>query len=128
MNNNVISSFPCSYRMAWEAPFPASIDDVTDAAVWFMRNLDQYNIDPDRIAVAGDSAGGNLAAALCQRLTRQEIQRPSENEISRLVYPALQAFDLTLPSYQQNFQEWPTMVLTKTGMAAFLQHLHTRKF
>ncbi len=69
MDNNAISSFPCSYRMAWEAPFPASIDDVTDAAVWFMRNLDQYNIDPDRIAVAGDSAGGNLAAALCQRLT-----------------------------------------------------------
>ncbi|XP_072033829.1 arylacetamide deacetylase-like [Amphiura filiformis] len=108
------------YRLAWEAPFPASIDDVTDATIWFITHADKYNVDPQRIAVAGDSAGGNLAAALCQRLTFDAKYKDiPKMKFQGLVYPALQAFDLDLPSYQQNSQEMATLILTKYGMADF---------
>lgn len=50
------------YRLSGEAIFPAAISDVKAAIRFIKANAEKYNIDPDRIAVWGDSAGGNLAA------------------------------------------------------------------
>jgi len=49
------------YRLAKTAPAPAAVEDVLQAARWFRQNARRYGVDPNRIVVTGDSAGGHLA-------------------------------------------------------------------
>lgn len=51
-----------SVRLSWQAPFPAQIHDVKAAIRWLRAHTDDYPIDPNRIGIMGDSAGGHLAA------------------------------------------------------------------
>ncbi|MEZ4459865.1 MAG: alpha/beta hydrolase [bacterium] len=53
-----------NYRLAPRHPYPAAIDDVFAAYLWTLRHIAQYGGDPDRIVVAGESAGANLACGL----------------------------------------------------------------
>jgi acetyl esterase len=55
--------FAIDYRLAPEARFPGAFDDVVAALKWVGDNGRQIGIDPSRLAIGGDSAGGNLAAA-----------------------------------------------------------------
>lgn len=84
------------YRRAPENPFPAALDDSYRVVCEVAENHDHYHIDPSRIALAGDSAGGNLSAAVSLR-ARDEGGPILAAQI--LVYPALCA-DFSLPAYR----------------------------
>lgn len=73
------------YRLAPEHPFPAASDDVFAALRWMHDNADELGIDPARIAVAGESAGAGLAAALAQRAHDEGVPVAFQ----ALVYPML---------------------------------------
>ncbi|WP_313804422.1 alpha/beta hydrolase [Sphingobium sp.] len=60
------------YRMAPEHKFPTAVNDAATALDWACANIASYGGDPDRIIVAGDSAGGTLATVLAQRSARGE--------------------------------------------------------
>ncbi|MFN8017504.1 MAG: alpha/beta hydrolase [Acidimicrobiales bacterium] len=74
------------YRLAPEDPFPAGLDDCLAALEWLHDDAASLGVDPERIAVGGDSAGGGLAAALAQR-ARDEGGPPIRFQL--LVYPML---------------------------------------
>jgi len=74
------------YRLAPEHPFPAALEDASAAFVWARAHAQELGADPARIAVGGDSAGGNLAAALSQLAIREGTPAPA---LQLLLYPAL---------------------------------------
>lgn len=73
------------YRLAPEHPFPAGLDDSFAALAWLHAHASELRIDPHRIAVGGDSAGGGLAACLAQRAHDGGL----EVAFQLLVYPML---------------------------------------
>lgn len=74
------------YRYAPKHPFPAGLDDCYSALKWIVSHAQKLNIDPDRIAVGGNSAGSGLAAALAQlAYDRKEI----DIAFQLLIYPML---------------------------------------
>ncbi|MGN6818766.1 MAG: alpha/beta hydrolase [Sphingomonas sp.] len=82
------------YRLAPEHPFPAGLDDCTAAFAWARREAQRLGCDPDRIALGGESAGGNLTAALALRLRDAGEAQP----LFQLIVHPVTDFTLSTPS------------------------------
>ncbi|XP_037698341.1 arylacetamide deacetylase-like isoform X2 [Choloepus didactylus] len=112
-----------NYRLAPKYHFPAQFEDVYNALRWFLRQkvLSKYRVNPERICVSGDSAGGNLAAAVTQQLLHDPDVK-TKLKIQSLIYPALQPLVLDSPSYQEN-SHYP--VLSKSLTVRFWSEYFT---
>ena len=103
------------YRLAPEHKFPAGIEDAIASFCYVHERARSFGIDPDRIAVGGDSAGGNLAAVVCN--VQKDAGGPSP-AFQLLVYPAT---DLAreMPSHR-TFAEGYMLDASTTGW--FMDH------
>ena len=103
------------YRLAPEHKFPAAVEDAYSATKWTANSATNFSGDPRRIAVGGDSAGGNLAAAV-SLMARDKHGPPIVFQL--LIYPATNhAFDTT--SYSDNAEGY---WLSKDDMRWFWNH------
>jgi acetyl esterase len=107
--------FSVAYRLAPESPYPAALDDAVTALRCVFDQAVPWGIDPSRVAVAGDSSGGNLAAAAAIRW-RDEGGPGLAAQL--LIYPVTlcalepEGYDATLE----------TAFLTAPGMAWYTRH------
>ncbi|RUL83106.1 alpha/beta hydrolase [Tautonia sociabilis] len=85
------------YRLAPEHPFPAAIDDTLDAFRFLLAEAGALGVDPSRVAVGGDSAGGNLAIASC--LKARELGEPLP-AFQLLIYPVADS-SCSTPSFEE---------------------------
>uniref|UniRef100_A0A8C3UFN6 Alpha/beta hydrolase fold-3 domain-containing protein n=1 Tax=Catharus ustulatus TaxID=91951 RepID=A0A8C3UFN6_CATUS len=88
------------YRLSPEHPYPGQYFDCLSATLYFMRNLEEYHVDPGLIIISGDSCGANFATVICQILLNDRDLPKVRAQV--LLYPGLQGLDFQLPSYQQN--------------------------
>lgn len=80
-----IKIYSVGYRLAPEYPFPVPLEDCCAAFSWVLDNAEELGIDANRISVGGDSAGGNMSAALC--LKRRDLgQKMPKGQL--LIYPS----------------------------------------
>jgi acetyl esterase len=75
-----------NYRRSWEARFPAAFDDVLAGFVDAVDRAEELGVARDRIAIVGDSAGGNLASAVALHLATDPRHRP---KLVALIYPVV---------------------------------------
>jgi len=100
------------YRLAPEHPFPAPLDDCYQALRWVVDNADKLNIDPTRVAVGGDSAGGNLSAAVS---LKSKMEGGPSLSYQLLIYPVTDTA-MDTPSYEENKEGY---MLTRDSMVWF---------
>jgi acetyl esterase len=108
------------YRMGPEHKFPAAYDDTVAAFNWTVAHAASLGIDASRIAIGGDSAGGNLSAAACLGLRGQAVQPAFQ----LLIYPATIMWQDTA-SYHANGKGY---MLTQESIAYYTEnYLRTRE-
>jgi acetyl esterase len=103
------------YRLAPEHRYPAAVDDCIAATRWVRANAAELALDPTRVAVGGDSAGGNLAAVVAID-ARDRGDAPFALQL--LIYPATDQHR-SLPSHVENGQGY---LLTRDTMDYFTNH------
>lgn len=100
------------YRLAPENPFPKPFNDCYDAFEWLANNQKNLGIDSDTVIIAGESCGGNLAAAVC--LKARDTNGPSISA-QLLIYPIITA-KIDSENYQKSADQY---FLTESAMRFF---------
>jgi acetyl esterase/lipase len=109
------------YRRAPEHPFPTPVEDAYAALRWINEHAAELGVDPDRIGVMGDSAGGGMAAALTilarerggPKITRQILLMPMLDDRTRTPDP--QIASNVLWSYDDSATAWPALLGEQAG-------------
>jgi acetyl esterase len=104
------------YRLSPECKYPGALNDAYTAAVWVCENAASFGGDATRLALGGDSAGGNLAAAVCLRARDAGYPRIC---YQLLIYPVLDYYMPGTQSYRDNESEY---FLTRKHMVWFWNH------
>lgn len=114
-NNGNCAVFSIDYRLAPENPFPAAIEDCASSTEWIHDNAASLKIDPKRIAVGGDSAGGNMAAITCLILKEKNAFKPA---FQLLIYPMID----TIGQFESMTKNGEGYLLTKDAVEYYLNH------
>ncbi|HEV8146326.1 MAG TPA: alpha/beta hydrolase [Bryobacteraceae bacterium] len=101
------------YRLAPEHKFPAAVADCYAATQWVAANAERLGIDPARISVGGDSAGGNLAAVVC---LKSRDENGPKIALQVLVYPVTDLSSFATASYEEFAEDH---YLTRSLMECF---------
>ncbi len=104
------------YRLAPEHPYPAAYDDCLATLAWVAAKGETVGADVTRIAVGGDSAGGNLAACVAVEAASGSV--PIDLVYQLLVYPVVEA-DFSTTSYTENAEGY---LLSRASMVYFWDH------
>ncbi|KAF2209815.1 hypothetical protein CERZMDRAFT_46268 [Cercospora zeae-maydis SCOH1-5] len=107
--------FSVDYRLAPEHPFSVPLEDSWSALTWLQANADRFSIDPERVMIMGESAGGGLAAALAILARDRALSPPIAKQM--LIYPML---DDTLKHDHTNGLAIFSVEDVITGWAAYL--------
>ena len=109
------------YHLAPDNVPPLQQKEILNTYVSLLKDPSRYNIDPDRIIIAGDSAGGTLAAALCLMVRDKKIRRPLAQA---LFYPSL---DVRLQS--ESMKKYPDVpVCNGDSIRAYYKMCHPEKY
>jgi acetyl esterase len=111
-----------AYRLAPEAPFPAAIEDAVAATRWVADRIEGLGGDPSELVVAGDSAGGNLAAVVAQSW-REEVaggRPPLAAQV--LLYPVVDLEDDDGDRYPSRVEFGDDFLLTGDDLRWFARH------
>ncbi|WP_444913434.1 alpha/beta hydrolase [Microbulbifer sp. TRSA007] len=117
-----------NYRKAPEFPYPIPIDDCYRAFIWLVQHSQELSIDPTRIGIMGDSAGGGLAAALTivardkkgPSLARQILLYPMLDD--RTVTPDPELLPFIIWTYEDNLTGWTAYLGNQVGSPAVSPH------
>lgn len=90
-----IQTFAVDYRLAPESPAPGPVEDVYAALKWLSANAEDFDIDPARLIICGDSAGGGIAAGTALLARDRGLSPPLAKQV--LIYPMLD--DRTIGRY-----------------------------
>ena len=110
------------YRLAPQHKAPAAVDDCVAAFQWAVANAAKLGIDPKRVAVGGDSAGGNLAAVVCQVLADHAVRPAAQLLIypvtdSARHYPSHDHYSKDLFLSAQDIDQFKEMYASNSGYA-----------
>lgn len=90
-----IQTFAVDYRLAPESPAPGPVEDVYAALKWLSANAEDFDVDPARLIICGDSAGGGIAAGTALLARDRGLSPPLAKQV--LIYPMLD--DRTIGMY-----------------------------
>ena len=107
LTNSVILAV--NYQKAPEHKYPTPFDDCYTAFTWFIERADEFNVNPRKIGVGGDSAGGNLASGVAHKI--RDVNK-HHLAYQLLIYPC-NGVDFETPSYLANANDYG---LTRNGM------------
>lgn len=113
--NRIVISI--DYRLAPEHPYPAGFNDCYEIVKLFMQNLNELNINQKDVCIAGDSAGGNLVAAISLKATRERTFKVKEQI---LLYPALQGDYTDNTKYKSVIEKGKDYLLTQRQLQDYM--------